>query len=153
MSSKRTFLNINAYAANGKGIKKRMEARSDARRARRFRKTPCRAPRFHNRKRSEGWSPASTKARWQLKLNVVVALGRLYPINITSIEDLRVELKKGEVRHNAGFSPIQVGKNYLYNSLRERGYKVVTYTGREVAAERKRLGLVKTPNKLSNVLS
>ena len=153
MSAKRTFLNINAHAADGKGIKRTMEGRRNARRARRQRKTPCRAPRFHNRKRPEGWSPASTKARWQLKLNVVVALSRLYPINITPVEDVCSELRKGEKWRNSNFSPVMAGKNYLYNSLRERGYKVVTYTGREVAAERKRLGLPKTPNKLSNDFS
>lgn len=153
MSGKRTFSNINAHAVNGKGIKRAMGGRSDARRARRNRKTPCRAPRFSNRKRPEGWIPPSTKARWQLKLNMVVALSRLYPITITSIEDVNTELKEGEKRRNSNFSPVMAGKNYLYNSLRDLGYNVVTYTGREVAAERKRLGLYKSKDKLSTDFS
>lgn len=153
MSGKRTFLNINAHAVNGKGIKRAMEGRSDARRARRNRKTPCRAPRFDNRKRPERWVPPSTKARWQLKFNVVVALSRLYPITTTSIEDVNTELKEGEKWRNSNFSPVMAGKNYLYNSLRDLGYNVVTYTGREVAAERNRLDLCKSKDKLSNEFS
>lgn len=153
MSAKRTFLNIQSHAANGKGIKKSMEGRSSTRRARRQRKTPCRAPKWSNRKRSENRLPPSIKARWQLKLNVVVGLSRLYPISIISIEDVNTELKKGEKRRNGSFSPVMTGKNYLYNSLKELGYEVVTYRGKETATERNRLGLYKSKDKLSNDFS
>ena len=153
MSAKRTFLNINAHATNGKGIKKSMEGRSNARRARRFRKTPCRQPRWYNRKRSANWLPPSTKARWQLKLNILLTLSRLYPVSIVSIEDVNTELKKDEKRRNGNFSPVQAGKNYLYNSLKELGYEVVTYKGKETATERNRLGLYKSKDKLSNDFS
>lgn len=150
MSSKRIFLNINAHAANGKGIKKSMEGRSNARRARRQRKTPCRQPRWSNRKKPEGWLPPSTKARWRLKLNILLTLSRLYPVSIVSIEDVNTELKKGEKRRNGNFSPVQAGKNWLYGSIVKMGYELVTYTGRETFGERNRLNLHKNPNKLSN---
>ena len=153
MSSKHTFLNINAHAANGKGIKKSMEGRSNARRARRFRKTPCRQPRWSNRKKPEGWLPPSTKARWQLKLNILKALSRLYPITIVSIEDVNTELKKGEKRRNSNFSPVMAGKNWLYDNILKMGYELVAYTGRETFGERNRLNLPKNPNKLSNDFS
>lgn len=153
MSVKRTFLNIQSHAANGKGIKKSMEGRSNARSTRRQRKTPCRAPRWSNRKRSTNWLPPSTKARWQLKLNVIKALSRFYPISKVAVEDVSTELKKGEKRRNGSFSPVQAGKNYLYNSLKELGYEVVTYRGKETATERNRLGLYKSKDKLSNDFS
>ena len=42
MSPKRTFINIQTHAADGKGIKKSIEGRSNARRGRRGRNTPYR---------------------------------------------------------------------------------------------------------------
>ena len=150
MSSKRTFLNIQSHAANGKGIKKSVEGRSNARRSRRFRKTPCRQPRWSNRKRSENRLPPSTKARWQLKLNILKALSRLYPISKVAVEDVSTKLKKGERRRNGNFSPVQAGKNWLYGSIVKMGYELVAYTGRETFGERNQLNLPKNPNKLSN---
>ena len=150
MSSKHTFLNINAHTTNGKGIKKSMEGRSNARRARRFRKTPCRQPRWSNRKRSANWLPPSTKARWQIKLNILKALSRLYPISKVAVEDVNTELKKEEGRRNGNFSPVMAGKNWLYDNISKMGYELVAYTGRETFGERNRLNLPKNPNKLSN---
>ena len=51
-SATRTFLNVNSLAADGKRIKKIMEARSNSRRARRQRKNPYRANKM-NRSRSK----------------------------------------------------------------------------------------------------
>lgn len=153
MSSVHTFLNIQAHAVNGKRVKKSIEGRSNSRRTRRNRNTPCRAPRWNNRKRLEGWVPPSTKARWQLKLNILLTLSRLYPITKVAVEDVSTELKKGEKRRNSGFSPVQAGKNWLYRNIRELGYELVTYTGRETFGERNRLDLPKTKNKLSNCFS
>lgn len=153
MSAKRTFLNIQSYAANGKGIKKSMEGRSNARRSRRQRKTPCRQPRWSNRKRSTNWLPPSTKARWQLKLNILLTLSRLYPISKVAVEDVNTELNKGEKRRNGNFSPVMTGKNWLYDNLKELEYEVVTYRGKETATERNRLSLRKSKDKLSKDFS
>ena len=152
MSSKRTFVNVQTHAANGKGVKKAMEARASARRARRGRNTPCRPPRFSNRARKD-WLPPSTRARWQRKWNMVRFLHRLYPITHVAIEDVSVETKKGDKHHNAGFSPTQAGKNWLYKKLIKAGYEVAKYRGLETASFRTRLGLVKTKHKLSSSFS
>ena len=152
MSAKRTFANIQTHAANGKGIKKAMEARASARKARRGRNTPCRPPRFSNRLRKD-WLPPSTRARWQRKRNMVIFLHRLYPITHVAIEDVSVETKKGDKRHNAGFSPIQAGKNWLYEKLTAAGYEVAKYRGLETASFRARLGLTKSKHKLSSSFS
>ena len=152
MSDKRTFVNIQTHAVNGKMIKKATEARAGARRARRSRHTPFRPPRFSNRRRTD-WLPPSTKARWQRKLNLVVFLSHLYPIVHIAIEDVSVELKQGEKRRIAGFSPIQAGKYWLYKRLEQLGYAISKYRGIETASFRKQLGLEKTKQKLANVFA
>lgn len=152
MSSKRTYVNIQTHAADGKGIKKAVEGRRNARRARRGRTTPCRAPRWANRSKKD-WLPPSTKARWQRKLNMVLFLNRLYPIVQIAIEDVSVGTKKGEKRRNHGFSPIQIGKNWLYTRLESLGYEVSKYRGIETASFRITLGLQKTKAKLASVFS
>lgn len=152
MSAKRTFVNLQTHAANGKGIKKSMEGRAAARRARRGRHTPCRVPRFSNRS-CKNWLPPSTRARWQRKLNLVLFLSQLYPIDHIAIEDVSMEMKKGEKRRNAGFSPIQAGKHWLYKRLETLGYTVSKYLGVETASFRKQLGLAKTKDKLASVFA
>lgn len=152
LSSTRTFLNINAHARDGKVIKKAVERRANARRARRGRNTPCRKPRFLNRAR-KGWIPPSAKAQWQLKLNIVKHLMRLYPVTQVAVEDVAAVSKKGSCCWNSNFSPIQVGKNYLYRELKNLGLEVTTFKGVETAALRTKLGLRKTSSKLAEVFS
>ena len=144
----RTFLNVNSLAANGNGIKKAMEKRSISRRARRQRKNPYRANKM-NRSRSKGWVPPSTKARWQLKLNILKWFARLYPVTVVVIEDVNVATEKGGSRRNLRFSAIQAGKNWLYSHIVALGYSLTTFKGTQTAAFRRRLGLFKTTNKAS----
>ena len=151
-SGTRTFLNVNSLAADGKGIKKTMEARSNSRRARRQRKTPYRANRM-NRSRSKGWIPPSTKARWQLKLNTLKWFARLYPVTHVAVEDVSVATEKGGSRRNSGFSAVQVGKNWLYSRIVALGYNLTTFRGNQTASFRSRLGLFKTKNKASKSFS
>lgn len=147
-SATRTFLNVNSLAIDGKRIKKIMEARSNSRRARRYRKNPYRANKM-NRSRSKGWVPPSTKARWQLKLNVLKWFARLYPVTDVAIEDVNVATEKGGSRRNSGFSAIQAGKNWLYSHISALGYSLTTFKGNQTASYRRRLGLFKTKNKAS----
>src|SRR2546429_4768450 len=74
-SALHTYLNIQADAVTW--VKDHVEARRNARRARRARKTPCRQPRFN---RARGGLAPSTKARWQWKLRVLNWLKKMYPI-------------------------------------------------------------------------
>ena len=64
-SEAHTYLNLQADAVTW--VKDAIETRRNMRRARRFRKIPCRAPRFN---RSRGALPPSTKAMWQWKLRI-----------------------------------------------------------------------------------
>lgn len=152
LSSTRTFLNINTHARDGKAIKKSIEGRVNARRARRGRNTPCRPPRFNNRFR-KGWVPPSTKARWQLKLNIVKHLMRLYPVTKVAVEDVVAISVKSGYRWNNNFSPIQIGKNYFYRELGGLGLTLTQFKGIETAALRNALGLRKTSSKLAEVFS
>ena len=149
-SANRTYVNVNSLAANGKGIKKDMETRSNSRRARRQRKNPYRANKL-NRSRSKGWVPPSTKARWQLKLNILKWLARLYPVTNVVVEDVNVTTEKGGGVRNLRFSAIQVGKNWLYDRITELGFTLNTFKGNQTASFRRRLGLSKTTNKASKL--
>ena len=147
-STTRTFLNVNSLAIDGKRIKKAMEARSSARRARRQRKTPYRANKM-NRSRGNRWVPPSTKTRWQLKLNILKWFARLYPVTNVVVEDVKVATEEGGSRRNSAFSAIQTGKNWLYSHILALGYRLTTFKGSQTASFRRRLGLFKTKNKAS----
>lgn len=149
-SANRTFLNVNSLAADGKRIREAMETRRNSRRARRQRKNPYRANKM-NRSRSKGWVPPSTKARWQLKLNIVKWFARLYPVTDVVVEDVNVTTEKGGSRRNSGFSAIQAGKNWLYGRITELGFTLSTFKGSQTASFRRRLGLFKTKNKDSKL--
>ena len=146
-SATRTFVNVNSLAANGNGIKKAMGDRSNSRRARRQRKNPYRTNKL-NRSRSKLWVPPSTKARWQLKLNILKWLARLYPVTDVVVEDVNFATEKGG-RRNLTYSAIQAGKNWLYGRITELGFTLNTFKGTQTAAFRSRLGLFKTKNKAS----
>jgi hypothetical protein len=82
------------------------------RRARRFRKTPCRANR---RNRARGGIPPSTEARWQWKLRLARWLAKLFPVSAFVVEDVKA-VTRGKRRWDALFSPLQVGKEWLYKA-------------------------------------
>ena len=125
-STKRTFLNIQSSTPDH--VKRRIEAKRDRRRARRFRNTPCRK----NRCGRAGLTkpdrlPPSTRARCQARLNMVKKLMTIYPITKIVIEDIKARSKKNESqeggpsnkRWNTTFSPLQIGKRWLYSELQK----------------------------------
>jgi hypothetical protein len=73
----------------------------------------------------------------------------LYPINSFMIEDIAAKTKEGKRRWNTSFSPLEVGKKWFYAELAKLA-PIETKQGYEVAAERERLGLIKTNNKLED---
>ncbi|MFN3920060.1 MAG: RRXRR domain-containing protein [Methylohalobius sp.] len=143
-SEKRTFLNIQAKALDW--VKQAVEVRRNMRRARRFRKTPCRANRQN---RSRGALPPSTRARWQWKLRVCRWLSHLYPISVFVVEDVKAK-KKGKRRWDASFSPLEVGKRWFYEELSNLS-PIQTKSGWEAKAMRDRLGLAKIGRKAAEV--
>lgn len=144
-SQAHTYLNQQFHAVDW--VKESEEASTNARRARRYRKTPYRKQR-QNRKR--GGIPPSTKARWQLKIRVVKVLASLFPVTHIGIEDIKATTKKGSKRWNASFSPLEVGKKWCYAEL-EKIAPVTLFDGYEDTYQtRQSLGLKKSKNKLSS---
>ena len=143
-SEAHTYLNLHVEAVTW--VKDAVEVRRNMRRVRRYRKTPYRA----NRKnRARGGLPPSTKARWQWKLRLCHWLAKLFPITRFVVEDIKA-VTKGKRRWDASFSPLEVGKQWLYAELTKLA-PVETKQGYETKELRDAEGLKKTKNKLAEV--
>lgn len=138
-----TFLNIQATSVDW--VKDAVEVRRNMRRTRRQRKTPYRANR-RNRARS-GLSP-STKACWQWKLRIANWLCKMFPVTTFIIEDIKAKTK-GKRRWDVMFSPLEVGKKWMYAALGKLA-PVETKQGWETKELRDTLGLKKSKKKLSD---
>lgn len=145
-SESHTFLNIQTDAVTW--VKEAVEVRRNMRKARRFRKTPCRQPRS-NRLCNSKRLPPSTKARWQWKLRIINWLKKMYPITCVVVEDIKAIAKKGKRRWNASFSPLEIGKVWFYNQIKELAH-LETRQGHETKELRDGLGLRKSGQKLSD---
>jgi hypothetical protein len=143
-SAAHTYLNIQADAATH--VKEAVQDRREARRARRFRSTPCRQPRAN---RARGGIPPSTLARWQWKLRLLNWLRRLFPITAVVVEDIKAETR-GKRRWDVMFTPLEVGKTWFYGAVRKLA-RLVTFEGWETKAMRDALGLKKSKQKTAEV--
>lgn len=143
----KTVINIQLDAVTW--VKDALESRRNARRARRFRNTPCRKNKYLNSSTKEWLSP-STKARWQLKLNFIRSLIKIFPISTCVIEDIKAKTKPDKKNWNVSFSPLEVGKKWFYLQLESMGLNVVLKQGFDTAELRKQHGLHKSKYKLSN---
>lgn len=144
-SQSHTYLNLLLHAVDW--VKDAVETRRNMRRARRFRKTPYRQNRA-NRLVNTQKLPPSTKARWQWKLRVCQWLSKMFPVTAFVVEDIKARTWKNSVKWNTSFSPLEVGKNWFYNQLRQLG-RLETKSGIETKELRDSLGLKKTKNKLA----
>jgi hypothetical protein len=145
-SATHTYLNLQAHAVTW--VKDAVETRRQMRRARRYRKAPCRANR---RNRARGGLPTSTKARWQWKLRLATWLSNLFPVSRFVVEDVCAATKKGR-RWNLSFSPLQVGKEWFYQELGKLA-PVETKQGWETKVLRETAGLKKSSKKLAETFS
>ena len=145
-SDAHTYLNIQADAVTW--VKNAVETRRNMRRARRFRHTPCRANR---RNRTRGSLPPSTKARWQWKLRLCRWLATLFPVTAFVVEDIKA-ITTGKRRWDRAFSPLQVGKEWLYSALRTMA-PVYRKHGWETKELRDAHGLKKTGQKTAEVFA
>lgn len=145
-SAAHTYLNIQADAVTW--VSDAEVISTQMRRGRRGRKTPYRQCR-PNRHVGQRRLPPSTRARWGWKLRQCQWLTRYYPITIFVVEDVAATTKKGQRRWNTSFSPLEVGKQWFYTELGKLA-TVVTRQGYETKAERDRLGLKKSKQKMSD---
>ena len=146
-SAKNACLNVLTHAVDW--VKEAVETRRNRRRIRRFRKTPCRAPRFNNRKKKG--MPPSTLARWNLKLRIAKWLLKLFPISDFVVEDIKAKTT-GKRKWDASFSPLEIGKGWFYEELNKLAL-VTIKQGWETKALRDELGLKKTHSKLAETFS
>ena len=142
-----TYLNIQADAVTW--VKDAVEKRRNMRRARRFRKTPCRQNRA-NRNINCRRLPPSTKARWQWKLRILNWLKKIYPITDIIVEDIKAWTKKGAKKWNKSFSPLEVGKHWFYNEIR-KAFTLSLKQGHETKELRDSLGLKKSKDKMASI--
>src|SRR5215469_7918939 len=112
-SAAHTYLNIQADARTG--VKQAVKQKSQMRRTRRGRKTPCRQPR-RNRKQSKKKLPPSTKARGPRKLRLAAWLCQLFPVSVFVVEDIKATTR-GKKHWDQSFSPLEVGKVWFYGEL------------------------------------
>jgi len=144
-SQAHTYLNILAHAVDW--VKEHVETRRNMRRTRRGRKTHCRQPRANRLANKEKLAP-STKARWQWKLRIVHWLTKMFPHAAFVVEDIKALNWKNGRKWNISFSPLEVGKSWFYNQLRQ--LKILeTKSGIETKELRDSLGLKRTKNKLA----
>lgn len=147
-SQAHTYLNLQFHAVTW--VKDAESISTNARRARRYRKSPCRQNRIN---RSRGGIPPSTKARWQLKTRVATFIDGIFPITHIGIEDIKARTWKGAKQYNTSFSPLEVGKQWAYHELSKIA-PLTTFDGFEdTYATRQKLGLKKSTNKLSTNFS
>ncbi len=145
-SKSHTYLNVQTHAVDW--VKDHVETRRNMRRARRFRKTPCR-PNRQNRLVNKQWLAPSTKARWQWKLRICKWLTSMYPVTVFVVEDIKAKTWKNSKKWNTSFSPLEVGKQWFYTELRAIAI-LETRSGNDTYQMRQSLGLKKSKNKLSN---
>ena len=143
-SEAHTYLNILTETPNW--VSKAVEKRRNARRARRFR-IRRRPARFNNRRGS--FLAPSTKARWQFKLNMCKWLVKIFPLTHFVVEDIKAKTWKGARKWNKSFSPLEVGKKWLYEELEQLG-ELYTRQGYETKELRDELGLKKSDSKLAD---
>src|SRR5262249_31689252 len=101
-------------------VKQAVETRRTVRRARRFRlwRRPCRV---QNRLARHHRLPPSTRSRWEAKARVVRQLATILPPTDAVVEDMQATTRPGtgkrSRRWNQASSPVQVGKEHLYQLL------------------------------------
>jgi len=140
-----TVLNLMVEAPDH--VKKVVQTRRTMRRGRRFRKWR-RPKRFNNRLNRKKRLPPSTRSRWEAKARVIAHLCTILPISDVVVEDVQAVTRKGKgSKWNRAFSPVQVGKDHLYQLLRDMGLLVHTRGGWQAKALREKYGLKKTKSK------
>jgi hypothetical protein len=76
-------------------------------------------------------------------------LARHYPIKAFVVEDIKAITRLGKKRWNTSLMPLEVGKQWFYGELSKWAH-VELLQGHETAEERRRLGLKKSSNKMSD---
>jgi hypothetical protein len=128
-----------------KGISTKVEQRRNQRRNRRYRKCRRRKTRFDNRTRTEDWLAPSQKSKVDFKLTIIGGLRNLYPITTCVVED--VCFNHYQKRWGTYFSTVEIGKTFLYDTLREWFGHVKLVSGVATALLREKYKVAKCSDK------
>jgi len=134
-------------------VKEAVATRRSMRRARRHRlwRRPCRS---QNRLRGKRRLPPSTRSRWEAKARMVRHLLQILPLSDVAVEDVQAVTRPGHGgQWNTAFSPVQVGKEHLYQALKGMGLVLHLFTGIITSQLREQYGLTKTREKAQAVFS
>jgi hypothetical protein len=146
-----TVLNLMVEAPTH--VKGAVKTRRTMRRARRFRKWR-RPARNQNRLTGDHRLPPSTRSRWEAKARVVAQLRKMLPLSDVVVEDVQAVTRPGQGgKWNAAFSPVQVGKERLYDLLRAMGVRLHLREGWQTKALRDHYTLSKTSSKAKPVFA
>jgi RRXRR protein len=140
-----TVLNLMGEAPTH--VKEAVKTRRTMRRTRRYRlwRRPCRS---QNRLRGQRRCPPSTRSRWEAKARVVQQLLKILPLTDACIEDVQAETRSGKGgKWNLAFSPLQVGKEHLYQLIKGMGLVPHLMLGVVTNQLREQHGLLKTRQK------
>ncbi len=140
-----TVLNLMVEAPGH--VKDVVKTRRTLRRGRRYRlwRRPCRS---QNRLRGQRRLPPSTRSRWEAKARIVRHLMTILPLTEASVEDVQAETRPGKGgKWNTSFSPVQVGKEHLYQLLKAMGLTLHLYPGVVTSQLRDKYGQTKTRQK------
>ena len=121
----------------------KLKERSQLRRARRFRncrRRPCRS----NNRGKDGFIAPGQNVIVESRLKALKELFRCYPIDISTVED--VKFNHRDKRWGKNFSTAEIGKAKLYGWIRKRS-KLILVKGHETQEKRKKLGYRKTRDK------
>jgi hypothetical protein len=94
--------------------------------------------------------PKTTRARWEWKLRLARFLCQIFPVSVFVVEDIAAPTKRGKRRWNQNFSPLEVGKRWFYEEIKQLA-PLQIMQGYETKALREQLGLKKASKKLAEV--
>jgi len=143
ISGSDNLLNVMWLLPDKKVLVRKLEERRRLRRARRFRNCRRREARFNNRNK-DGFIAPSQLMMVNSRLKCIKEFFKCYPLSKVVIED--VKFNHASKRYGKNFSTIEVGKNMIYDFIKERS-DLELFEGRETKKFREELGLKKGSNK------
>ena len=120
-------------------VSRLMEQRRNYRRARRYRNVRCRQPRFGNRIRNK--IAPSIRCRKDSSLRWIDDMSKRVEIEKIMVEE--VAFNHAKHRYGKMFSLVEIGKTYLREQIKTRGYTYGATHGYETKAKRLAYGLAK----------
>jgi hypothetical protein len=140
-----TVLNLMVEAPTH--VKDAVKTRRTMRHARRYRKWR-RPKRFMNRLNRKKRFPPSTRSRWEAKARLIAHLLSVLPLTAVVVEDVQAVTRPGKGgKWNGCFSPVQVGKDHLYQHLQAMGLALHLQEGWQTKQLREQYLLKKTKSK------